>query len=160
MIVLGEPNAARAPRRADGGRADSARAAEDDNLIRIVLGVAWRARGVVIPLAAILMLALVSIRQVSDEGAAIYVLILAVAAFLLALIVALALRVRAYVEELSRQILDVADGASRPPEGAVMTLLELETEIARLREEVERLKAARSRAGAPVEKGAVSCENE
>jgi uncharacterized small protein (DUF1192 family) len=41
-----------------------------------------------------------------------------------------------------------------------MTLLELETEIARLREEVERLKAARSRAGAPVEKGAVSCENE
>lgn len=117
--------------------------------MRVVLGVAWRARSIVIPLAAILMLALVLGQRASDVGVAIYLLILFVAAFLLALIIALALRVRAYVEELSRQILDVADGASRPPEGAVMTSLELETEIARLREEVERLKAARSGAGGP-----------
>ncbi|NWG90947.1 MAG: hypothetical protein HXY21_00355 [Parvularculaceae bacterium] len=159
MNANGEPSAVRAPREAIGRRPDASRAAEADSAVRVILGVAWRARGVVFPLAAAFVLVAALGPQMIDVSSATYLLIAAVAAFLLALIIALALRVRAYVEELSRQILDIADGASRPPEGAVKSSLELETEIARLREEVERLKDARSQSGGPVEKGAVSCEN-
>lgn len=56
-----------------------------------------------------------------------------------------ALRLRGFIVELSKQLIDVASGASKPQEGAVVSRIEMEEEIARLRSEVEALKSAAGR---------------
>lgn len=61
--------------------------------------------------------------------------------FLGGLIVVLGLRLREFVVELSQQILDIADGAGRPPAGSVWETLEAESELVALRDEVRGLKA-------------------
>lgn len=62
-----------------------------------------------------------------------------------------AFRLRGFIVELSQQVSDIANHAGRPPEGAVIAKIELEDEIARLREEVARLDEilARERSGRP-----------
>lgn len=55
-------------------------------------------------------------------------------------LVAVAMKMRGYVLDLSRQISDISNGAGRASEGAVISKLAIEDEIARLHDEVERLK--------------------
>ena len=69
--------------------------------------------------------------------------------FLLGLIAATALRLRSFIVELSRQMLDIANGAVKPDEETLLSRLAMEDEITRLRTEIEALKAEinRPRAG-------------
>lgn len=94
-------------------------------------------------LAGVLVLAVVF----RDRPAA--AMMIAGAAFLIlgGAFVALALKMRNYVTELSRQMLDISNGANKPPEGSVIARIEIEDELARLREEVERLKSGQSGRG-------------
>lgn len=61
--------------------------------------------------------------------------------FLLGLIAATALRLRSFIVELSRQLLELSNGAAKPDAESLLARLAMEDEIARLREEVEALKA-------------------
>ncbi|MFZ5617495.1 MAG: glycosyltransferase [Pseudomonadota bacterium] len=59
---------------------------------------------------------------------------------LLGLLAAVALRTRGFVAELSRQLLDISMGASNAVDDVVIGRLEMEDELARLREELEEIK--------------------
>ena len=54
-------------------------------------------------------------------------------------LVGVAMRVRGFIVELSRQAADISGGAMKPPPEAVRAQLELEDELARLRDEIERI---------------------
>lgn len=83
------------------------------------------------------------------SGANVYFWLVASFLFLLGLIVYAALRLRRFIADLSAQMLDIADGAGRPPAGSVLQRLEIEDELMRLREDIEKLKgdSARDLAG-------------
>ncbi len=58
----------------------------------------------------------------------------------LGLIIFVAMKLRGFIVELSRQINEIANGASRPTDGEVIGRIEMEEELSRLRLEVARLK--------------------
>lgn len=128
-------------RRAEGGRRMGTRIAAMRNGLSDLYGVLTRSPQAAIGAGAVLLVAIILAVLFRDAPAAPYLFMGAGFAALLTLIAIIALRLRGFIVELSRQVLDIAEGAVKPPEGAVIGRIEMEEELFRLREEVERLKS-------------------
>lgn len=107
---------------------------------RAAAGVIWRARSILIVLALV-ALALVGLSRLpAFAGSSGYFWGAAGFLILLGLIGVTALRLRGFIIDLSQQVLDLSNGACRPPDGAVIARIEADREIERLRAEIEALK--------------------
>lgn len=114
--------------------------------IGVIAAIVKRSPRLAVAVAAALV-GLVSLAVLfGDRPGAPYAFMAAGFATLAALIAIVAIRLRGFIVELSRQVLDIANGAVKPPEGAVIGRIEMEDELSRLRDEVERLKAEAKRA--------------
>jgi len=104
------------------------------------IGLLWRARTVLLFLTGSALA--VGAASFAPAFAPAKGYILGAAAFLalLGLIAYTALRLRGFIMELSQQVLDLADGAHRPAEGAVLASIERDMKVDSLRAEIEDLR--------------------
>lgn len=113
----------------------------------------WRARAplLVVAAATLLFLLIAAAPQFADYRAV--MLAASGFVFLLGLIYVATMRLRGFIVELSRQVLDIAGGAVKPDEGALLGRLEMEDEITRLRDEIKALKSEISKLRSGAESG-------
>ncbi len=107
---------------------------------RAAAGVLWRARTILAVLALVALTLVGLSRLPAFAGSSGYFWGAAGFLILLGLIGVTALRLRGFIIDLSQQVLDLSNGACRPPEGAVIARIEADREIERLRAEIEALK--------------------
>ena len=110
------------------------------NAIGELVGIAQRSRWTLFAAGAGAVGAVLLAGAFRDSPYAAYVVAIAGFLILLALLAIVAIRLRGFIVELSRQVLDIAGGASTPQADAVLNRLKMEDELVRLREEVERIK--------------------
>lgn len=104
------------------------------------IAIAQRSRGTVFAAAAIVVGAVFVAVMLRGSPLAGYVVGIAGFLILLALLAIVTIKLRGFIVALSRQVLDIASGASMPQDDAVRDRLKMENELTRLREEVERIK--------------------
>lgn len=107
---------------------------------RAAAGVIWRARSALLAIAGAAAALVLLSRLPAFAGSAGYFWGAAGFVILLGLIAVTALKLRGFIIDLSQQILDLSNGACRPPERAVIARIEADREIERLRAEVDALK--------------------
>jgi hypothetical protein len=105
-----------------------------------LMGIAQRSRWTLFAAGAGAVGAVLLAGAFRDSPYAAYVVAIAGFLIVLTLLAVVAIRLRGFIVELSRQVLDIAGGASTPQADAVLNRLKMEDELARLREEVERIK--------------------
>lgn len=111
------------------------------SFMRDAASVGWRARRPALALvAAALAIAALSLVPALKEFS-ILLWFAAGFSFLFGLIVMIAVTLRGFIADLSRQLMDLANGAGRPIDDNLIERARLEAELGALRDEVERLKA-------------------
>ena len=117
-----------------------ARRRAPDARIAAAVDFAKRSRRALIALFGVMIAAVAAAAALGGTWAPPFILFAAAMLILGGALAAVALRLRGFIVELTRQMTDLSSGARAAPPGAVLAQIEQEEELARLRGEVEMLK--------------------